>query len=391
MESIKTKSELIDEFKDRFYKIGFSSSSTTAIYPRFINAIVEPLSEVYDSLRVVQDESMPTRATGNALDIHGLLAGVDRLTGSVPIDTSGNNVYVFLTNGTIARDITTDGLGILIPAGTRINGSSVPFFTVANAYIAPDANGTFVNVIGSKVSSTPIMPGSLTSISIDYDTINNLSPASMGTTILAATNTKIISGGSYIEVDSDYKNRMTISNATYHQRMRSAIEYAVYSVPGVVSMDVRANTHGVGTQSIVIIAKDIMASDSLILAVQQKIDELGDSSVRVMRPDYVTVSLINKIMYSPEYSTPADITNTNNLIITAQKIYVNNLKNGEKLSLSSLEEVAKNAAGKYITNLSVSCLKINNRYVALTDQIAGWDEKFMIYDDIENPAITFVQ
>jgi len=158
VEQIKTENELRTDIEAAFGKLSIKNTSANAVYPLFIDAFVEPMAVVYERLKQVQDNSLPTRATGVALDVHGVGFGVERLTGSSPIDVSNSNVYIYLSNDILAKDVTTDGLGIMIPAGTQLFGGSIPFYTLNQVYIAPASNGTYVNVIGSKVTSDTIAP-----------------------------------------------------------------------------------------------------------------------------------------------------------------------------------------------------------------------------------------
>lgn len=385
MERIPSREELYNNLLDKYESIGLYNTTGNAFVPKLIETQLTPYNELVSVIEDIQDNMFLTTAYGDSLDKHGYAKNIPRLEGSYPYDTSSQNFKIYLSNGALAKNVTVDGGGIFIPANTKIYGASVAFMTIEAAYIDPDQNETYCGVVGTEITDAPIPANTLTSLSITPSQITNANQILLAENPLQCTNLFPIQPGTYKERDNDYKVRLVESLKSYNPKMESSIRAMALSVPGVVDISLYSNTHGIGTKSLVVLTREPFVSDGIIAAVSAAISDLSDSSVIVMKPEYLTVSVTNSITYITE---PTDVTSIKAQISAKQKDYINNLRNGQTLSYEQLNTLAKEVDNT-IKSATVTCLKINNRIVSLADQICGWDEKFVTVDTDTESAIKF--
>ncbi len=385
MERIPTREELYANLLDKYESIGLYNTTSNAFAQKFIEAQLSPYNELVSTIEEIQDNMFLSTAYGDSLDKHGYAKNVPRLEGTYPYDISNQNFKIYLANNALAKNVTVDGGGIYIPANTKIYGSNTSFITVETAYIEPNSNSTYCGIVGTEITDSPIPANSLTSLGITTDQITNANAVLLAENPLQCTNLFPIQPGTYLERDNDYKARMVETLKAYNPKMESAIRAAALGVPGVVDISLYANTHGIGTKSLVVLTREPFVSDGIVNAVSAAISNLADSSVIVMKPDYLSVSVTNSITYASE---PDDVTNIKAQISSKQKEYINNLRNGEMLNYNQLNKLAKEVDTS-IKSAMVSCLKINNRLVSLNDQVCGWDEKFITIDTDSESAIKF--
>lgn len=387
MEHFRDKDAITEQITDLLDEQGIFNPTDDSIVTTLVDNLSEPAVQLNELGQDIQRDMFASTANGTALDAHARNMTTERISGFYPYDLSKSNFKVYISNNKIASDITTDGKGIFIPEGTRILGAKFPFRTTEPIYISTDSNFGYGGIIGTEIDEEIIAAGSLTTLDLEIGIeIDNVDIASLGNENILCTNERSIQSGSFGESDDDLRNRMFLEGRSYHNRMIDTIKAIAYSIPGVVDINFYKNTHGVGTTSVIVLTQDPIVPDGIIEAVTVAIAELGDNSVRVMKPEYLVTVVYNKIEYN---SDTVDTTNINELVASAQKGYINNLSNNTTLSLDTLRSVAINSSAE-VKNIQITCLEINARKVSLTDQVSGWDEKFITAESEGTPAIKFV-
>lgn len=385
MEHFADSDTLRNNLQSRLTEQGLFNTSENSIVRNMMEAMLIPVDELNAIAEDIQRDMFATTAAGQALDKHGQLIGVTRNTGTLPY----GSILVYITDGKTASQITTDGAGIYIPRGTRIIGADYPFVTVEEGYLAPEATDVRIRVIGTQIITDPIPPDTLRLLDLEYGTdITNIDDISRNGSEVVCTNNEDIITGAYQESDSDYRNRMYYSAKAYHDRMEDTIRKILYDIPEIADIKFVKNVYGIGTTAVVITTRNPITDDGIITYANAKLEEVASDSIKAMLPDYLAVTIYNKVSFSNDLddTTMASIEEQISIL---QKSYVNNLMPGATLSIESIQNIAKNSNSN-VSNVLVTCLKINNRPVTLENQMSGWDEKFITIDTQSSPAIIFV-
>lgn len=183
-----------------------------------------------------------------------------------------------------------------------------------------------------------------------------------------------------INDDESYRYRITKQIQSVASSNRIAVRLAALSVPGVQDVKMKRFTHGTGSFSVYVITEDAVTPQSILDAVQEKIDEVCSFGVRAeaFRPTTIPVEMKVRLIFN---KTIVDL-DRKLAIAQAQeqlKTYVNSRNAGDPLEVEEMEKLMR-GVNEGIEEAIIFHFKINNRPVLVVDQNIAWNERFVESD-----------
>lgn len=209
------------------------------------------LYALWEQAAFVSRQSFPQTAVGEALDHHAQVRGLSRRPGTHAVGT-----LRFSLAQAAARDIA-------VPAGTTCTDAAGTAFVTTQAGTVPAGE------LYCDVPARAEAPGTAGNVPADTVTYMVLAPSG----VAACTNPAAFADGSGAESDEELRLRVLGS----YRRLPNGANKAYYeaealSVPGVAGVSVLPRNRGVGTVDVVIASKAGMPSQSLLEAVQEKLE-----------------------------------------------------------------------------------------------------------------------
>lgn len=306
---MKTCDEIYGEMLAVFEEsTGFSMSDQADLAVRLYGAASQ-LESLYAYCDWTMNQSFPQTATGEYLDYHGELRGMERkagesATGSIRFTPeSGRTQAVTISAGTVC---TTAGLVRFVTTADCVISATA---TYGDASARAESVGEAGNVVAGSITSMP-------------------SPPSW---ILSCTNLAAFEGGSEEENDDTFRTRILDSYARLPNGANAAFyQERALAVDGVVGATVIPRVDGVGTVGVAIAPESGLPSDDLIAVVQADLEEVREIAVTVsvVCPTIVTCNF--SITLYPKTTTTFDLAST------AVRTAITGYFSGERLGSSIL-------------------------------------------------------
>ena len=210
-------------------------------------------------------------ANGQYLDYIGDMMGIARL-GEEPaaISALDRNVKFYVDAGTFGT--INGGSSVLIPSGTIIStgsdGEGIRYRTIINTILDATTSEGYISV-ESVASGSGVNVGRGQLI---YHDFNDYSDSANNT--LKVTNVAEVIQGQDLELDANYRFRITNQIVNLERANATAIRLAALTVPGVADVTVIPYHRGIGTYDILIEAVTPTVSETLIAAVQLAVDQV---------------------------------------------------------------------------------------------------------------------
>lgn len=223
-------------------------------------------------------------AVGPALDALAESRGVSRLQPTYAQSESSEKNFMFYSTTTFG-DL-NGGADIFIPAGTKIH--------VGSNYVS-EANISENNIVEYSTTKDYILPAGLSSYfcSIKAKSAGSFSNVAENTLLshnfnnyqsgqLYCKNNYSILNGRNLESDSSLRFRVAnIVNAN-SGATEIALELSAIQVPGVTNIKVISGYFGIGTAAVFVFGVDNEANQSLVTAVQRRINSLQTPGVKII-------------------------------------------------------------------------------------------------------------
>jgi uncharacterized phage protein gp47/JayE len=332
-------------------------------------------------------------ASGSYLDKIGYMLGVTRITETSASIGSGDKVIKFY------RDDAS--LSLTIPAGTLIGTSEdltgVTYRTVSQVTMPPSED------LGKEIYVTAISSTTGSNQNTGKETLVHHSIVNQPG--LFVTNEAEITTGQDIEIDANFRFRISKQVVAAETANPTSIRVAIMAVPGVADVVELPYFRGVGTIDYLIMATTPSVPSSLLAAIREKISNVVAQGVSfdVRRPRETGVSMsFNLTMRNPlslEESSSLKKAIQSNIMN-----YIDNLDIGEELIINEIIQLVmqqdddiKNigTAGKPIEELIVyketelQDQKLSevvfNGGAAPMDYTVEIDEKLLTHTDLTTP------
>lgn len=285
----KTMQEIIEQMLSDFaLQLGvsqISGASDIAIKTKVLAAQIEGL---YYNQGYILKQAFPQTATGQYLDLHGFIYGVDR---KQPNKARGR---VQMGRSTAALEDYFIPKGTIFSTEDRNNKKALRGLTTEDAILR--AGETFVDI-----QAEAELPGKEGNVEAGAFTILNTPPVG----IEYVTNFEPFTDGTDLEEEGAYRKRLLdkVRSPQLGGNSRDYENWAL-SLEGVSSVKVLPLNRGPGTVDVLISTPGGLPSDELVNTVQEYIDErrpIG-ADVLVIKPQIQLVDVVAKITPAGSYT-----------------------------------------------------------------------------------------
>ncbi len=299
-------------------------------------------------------------ADGKYLDFLGDMMGTPRL-GEQPakVASTERNLKFYVDTGTFGT--INGGNPILITQGTVVStgpsGAGVSYIVPYNVILSASDSSAYVAGQSTRAGSSQNVGAK----QLVYHNFTNYTDTANDT--LKVTNDAEVITGQSPETDTNYRFRIANKVLSSEQANLTACRIAALSVPGVADIVLLPYHRGIGTFDMLIKATTPTASDGLIAAVQEAVDQVVAHGIvaTVRKPRETGVSLTASLTFRK--ALPASeqqsifINVTNNLTD-----YINNLDIGEEFIINEALERAM-ATSADIKNVGVAGKPFDSIYL----------------------------
>ena len=231
-------------------------------------------------------------ATGAALDALAESKGVSRLQPTHAQSDSSEKNFMFYSTTTFG-DL-NGGLSIFIPSGTKIyvgsnlntesnvSENNIVEYSTTRDYTLPAASSSYF----CSVRATSA--GSFANVAENTLLSHNFTNYQSGQ--LYCKNNYSILNGRNIESDSSLRFRTANVVNAHAGATEAALELSAIQVPGVTKIKVMSGYFGIGTAAVFVFGVDNEATQSLVNAVQRRINSLQTPGLRVIAMPGVRVN-----------------------------------------------------------------------------------------------------
>jgi len=299
-----------------------------------LDALSQVVGEVYQEFDLNLSRAFISGASGQFLDLMGIILGEPRLLSQVPsVDDQTQNVKFYVETGTFG-DI-NDNSDINIPRGTvfssNSDGSGSTYKLSSSVTLPKNSSYYFVSVEGTS-------PGSDFNVGsqvlehhdfVDYSDYSNKT--------LLVTNIYPIANGGDIESDTNYRYRLSKKVTEAEAANETAIRLAALTTPGVADVIIKPRYRGIGTCGIIVKSITPVASDNLIDNVEinvLKVQGLG-SVTFVQKQKEIGFAMKTRVWYKKRL-TPDELDEIEMAMTDAIFTYVNNLDLGEPIYIDRM-------------------------------------------------------
>lgn len=363
------------------------------------------MERFYDGADYLSKTIDPTRAVGLDLENIGYLMGERRASGANAGDFTTSNFYFYIDpkigysahsliekfysaaeiqtlvdNNLIVLDTSTQEYSIRIPNGTTVSntGGSVSYTTTGDVFLT-GTNDSYIGI--TSVASGP-SSNVETNVLITHS-IFQIPELRKIARYIKCTNSFPIQNGTFSQSDEQLRYKISTKGSAY-QGNELFMRRTALQTPGIRDILFEKNKFGAGTVHIIIDAVSPLASEGLIAAVKQNIQNTASYGdiIFVSRPEYLGVEINFTIQVEPGTVDPLSIRNQ---VRNAMIQYINDLPIGGEIVWNRLVSIALDTSGvvdfipnyfKYGTYDIVN--KVNKEQVVLRfiNQKARYTEKF---------------
>ncbi len=275
-------------------------------------------------------------ASGKYLDLIGEILGMSRLGIETAKASSTSQVLKFYVQSGSFGDINNNS-SITIPAGTIISTATdslgIQFRSVVGTVLSSSGSAQFVSV-------EAVSPGEASNIGAetlkfhnftDYEDIDNDS--------LKVINVSGIFNGANLEIDTNYKYRLSKSVLSAEAANETSCMLAALSVPGVANVVMQNRAKGIGTYRILIKSITPSVSEALLDNVQASLTRVSAQGVLpfVDRPLETGMEFVVTVTYKNGIADEEKDLIEQQIELSIIN-YVNNLDIGEEFILNEVTE-----------------------------------------------------
>lgn len=233
-----------------------------------IDIVRELLGEAYSEVDLVMAKAFISAASGQFLDLIGILLAEPRYTwSSASTDEIAQTIKFYVDSGTFG-DINSDNT-IHIPRNTVIstgaNSTGVRYRILSEISLRPTAN----SVWASAEAANPGTDYNVGSEELIYHDFTDYTDYLNET--LKVKNVHPIANGKDFESDTNYRYRLSLKVLDAEAANETALRLAALSVPGVADVIMKKNYRGIGTYGIIVKSISPTASTLLIENVTQRV------------------------------------------------------------------------------------------------------------------------
>lgn len=269
---MKTMETIYEEMKALYADVtGITPSDGGDIELRLYTAAAQ-LYSLWEQSEFVLRQSFPQTAVGQYLDYHGAVRGVVRRAAGYAVGTLRFSLEQ------------AAGQATAVPLGTACTDAAGTAFETTQAGRIP-AGALFCDV-----PARAVQPGSAGNVPAESVTYMVLAPAG----VVSCTNPAAFTDGSGAESDESLRARVLSS----YRRLPNGANIAYYetqalNIDGVAAVSVVPKNRGVGTVDVVIASETGVPSQTLISAVQAKLEQQREICVdlKVLAPKTKSVNV----------------------------------------------------------------------------------------------------
>jgi uncharacterized phage protein gp47/JayE len=363
-----------------------------------LDAVSQLLDETYQEFDINLARSFISGATGQFLDLFGVLLGEPRLVSEAAIvDEEMQVVRFYVESGNFGN--INGGSDISIPRGTIIssrpdNGGVT--YRLASSILAESTQSS------KWASVEATSPGAGSNVGrevLEYHNFTEYTDSTSGT--LLVTNNYPIANGKDFETDANYRYRLINKITDAEAANETSLRLAALSVPGVADVVMERYYRGIGTIGMLIQSTTPVASDYLIESVESRIEKAqGFSSVILVKKQIeVGFAMKTRIWYKKQLSDE-ELDDIETIVEDTITDFVNDLNLGDSLltsrMMSSLFNISDNIAnfGSTTRLIDESWVYIpteleDNRISQklIGDYSPGEDERIIIEPTLSTPII----
>ena len=206
-----------DQFKTILTAQGYVATSSTYFLNQLLTVLKRAYKDQFAELYSIASQVDISRAAGEFLDRWGSVLAQPRTSASYANDMTLSNVRVQISPTALAKDITTDGLGLTVPAGAIIRdaASTILFKAVDPIVIDADADGVYIRVISLSPGELTVPAGTLTVVEFPIAETGSLIANGASSYSLAAVQSAAISGGTNILDDETYRSILSAKSQSW--------------------------------------------------------------------------------------------------------------------------------------------------------------------------------
>lgn len=180
-----------------------------------------------------------------------------------------------------------------------------------------------------------------------------------------------------------YRYRITKQIQIVASSNMTAVRMAILAVPGVQEVKLKRYTHGTGSFSAYVISSDPITPQSVIDAVNLKIQEGVEAygvRAEAFRPIVIPVEMRIRLIFN---NTVTDVDQKMAIAQTqeAVKTYINSRNVEEPIVIDDLYKAIR-ATNHGIVEIIIYHFRINGRNALVTDQVCAWNERFVESDKV---------
>lgn len=289
-----------------------SAGTLTQSILRAVNAKLSQNNELLNSTLA---QSYLSSATGDGLDLMGVLLNVPR--GGSVLGTRANVQKFYCSSRSL--DL-LPGITNPIPTGTLVQSED----GIIQYRVASDIafNNGDVSAIGSVEA---IVPGSDSNVGPNILVAHGLDVPG-----LLTTNIEAIDNGSDVQTDEEYRYILSKAVTAAEAANITSIRLAALSVAGVSDVLPIPYMHGIGTYGLIVVGSTPIISEAILQNVFNSVSSVTAAGefCTVRSPRYIGIEAYAKILFRPtttELDKPAIVEQVEDAIYD----YVNNIPMGE--------------------------------------------------------------
>lgn len=327
------------------------------------------VSEYYDILDINTAMGFLSTAEGYFLDLIGDLFAMKRMQASAAsVDSSDIVQKFYCLSGDLYDRIPTG----FIPAGTVVSteDGSIIYTVSADTPFPPDATYIYAPIVAQ---------GAGTKYNVGVNVLTSLSPIGDG---VFTTNERVISTGTDIETDDNYRFRIANATLSAEKANQTAIRLACLSVAGVADVVIHPYSRGIGTFDVIVIPSDGLATDQMLSNVQNAIERVQAFGItgKAIKPSIVPVEIEVRLVFVPGVSS-ADQSDIRASVRGATEDYIVNIPLGGTFILNELRQRIMDVDSR-IKDHIINCYYFRNQPTFLGNVEIYWDEMFYPSQDI---------
>jgi len=362
-----------------------------------LEAVGRRLKESYNTFDLNLARAFVSAATGQYLDLIGILLGVDREKASSASVSSEMEVQRFYVESGTFGDI-NGSADIYLPQATVIsteaNGSGRTYRLLSGLLLsASDTEG--YAAIEATLPGSDANVGSNSLVFHDFTGYSDFDNNS-----LLTTNVFAIANGRDYESDANYRYRIVNRVLEGEAANVTAIRLAALSGAGVADIIVKRRYKGIGTFAVIIQSTTPTVSDALIANVRVKVEQVMSAGeyAYIMKPKEIGLTF-RTTLYFKKKLTDDEMSTIESDLDEIVSTYVNSLNIAEDFSSNHLvsdmysvsEDIDFGVPGKPLEEIYIyrdSRLEDNRlRQKLLGDYAAEEDERVIIETTVSNPIV----